>query len=148
MRFHHHSPLHWLAVAVVAVVALFTFGPARGQGATAGATFEGRPALAGAQGGLGAQAGMPQGGVGVQGNQAAQRQLNLRPPGGVESAPSPASRTSPIPRRSDATLVPPKDDVAREVRSPTRKVKKAAKRTLERSRTGVGGFDSAGNAPN
>ena len=148
MRFNHHSPYHWLAVAAVAVVALFTFGNARGQGASAAAAFEGRPALAGAQGGLGAQAGMPQGGLGVQGNEAAQRQLTLRKRGDPDSAPSAAAPVPTIPKRSDLTLVPPKDDVAREMRSPTRKVKKAARRTLERSRTGVGGFDTAGNAPN
>lgn len=32
MRFNHRSPFHWLVVAVVAIVALFTFGQARGQG--------------------------------------------------------------------------------------------------------------------
>ncbi len=148
MRFNHRSPFHWLAVAAVAVVALFTFGQARGQGASAAAAFEGRPALAGAQGGLGAQAGMPQGGIGVQGNEAAQRQLNLRPPSGLDSAPAAADTVPPVPKRSDVTLVPRKDEVARDVRSPTRKVKKAARRTVERSRTGVGGFDTAGNAAN
>ena len=150
MRFNHHSPTHWLVVAVVAIVALFTFGHARGQGANASAAFEGRPSLAGAQGGLGAQAGMPQGGLGVQGNEAAQRQLNLRKPSGLETMPAtPATEPSmaPVSSRSDVTLVPKKDEVARDVRSPTRKVKKAAKRTLERSRTGVGGFDTGSNAP-
>jgi hypothetical protein len=151
MRFNHHSPYHWLAVAVVAVVALFTFGHARGQGANASAAFEGRPSLAGAQGGLGAQAGMPQGGIGVQGNEAAQRQLTLRKPSGLDSVPetsAAAPSTAPITARSDVTLVPRKDEVARDVRSPTRKVKRAAKRTLERSRTGVGGIDTSSNAPN
>ena len=150
MRFNHHSPTHWLVVAVVAIVALFTFGHARGQGANASAAFEGRPSLAGAQGGLGAQAGMPQGGLGVQGNEAAQRQLNLRKPSGLGAMPAtPATEPSmaPVSSRSDVTLVPKKDEVARDVRSPTRKVKKAAKRTLERSRTGVGGFDTGSNAP-
>lgn len=31
MRFNHRSPHHWLLVAVVALIALFTFGHARGQ---------------------------------------------------------------------------------------------------------------------
>ncbi len=141
MRFNHHSPFHWLVVALVAIVALFTFGHARGQGANASAAFEGRPALAGAQGGLGAQAGMPQGGIGVQGNEAAQKQLALRKPAGLDAMPATPSA------RSDVTLVPKKDEVAREVRSPTRKVKKAARRTLERSRTGVGGIDASGSTP-
>lgn len=150
MRFNHHSPFHWLVVAVIAIIALFTFGHARGQGANASAAFEGRPSLAGAQGGLGAQAGMPQGGIGVQGNEAAQLQLNLRKPSGLDSMPATppaASSIAPVTARSDVTLVPKKDDVARDVRSPTRKVKKAARRTLERSRTGVGGVDAAAGTP-
>lgn len=148
MRFNHRSPFHWLAVAAVAAVALFTFGQARGQGSSTATAFEGRPALAGAQGGLGAQAGMPQGGIGVQGNEAAQRQLNLRPPSGLDRTPAALDPVPSVPKRSDVNLVPRKDEVARDVRSPTRKVKKAARRTVERSRTGVGGFDTAGNAPN
>ena len=153
MRFNHHSPYHWLVVTIVAAVALFTFGHARGQATGASAAFEGRPAMAGAQGGLGAQGGMPQGGIGVQGSEAAQRQLNLRKPSGLDSMPAAPATTSaapiaPVAARSDVTLVPKKDEVARDVRSPGRKVKKAAKRTLERSRTGVGGFDTSGNAPN
>jgi hypothetical protein len=151
MRFNHRSPFHWLVVAVVAIVALFTFGPARGQTGTAAASVEGRPAMAGAQGGLGAQAGMPQGGIGVQGNQAAQRQLNLRKPSGLDSAPATAGAvpaTASVAARSDVTLVPKKDEVGKDVRSPARKVKKAARRTLERSRTGVGGIDAGKSTPN
>jgi hypothetical protein len=145
MRFNHRSPFHWLAVAVVAIVALFTFGHARGQTGNAAAAFEGRPAMAGAQGGLGAQAGMPQGGIGVQGNQAAQRQLNLRKPSGLDGAPA---ANAPVAARSDVTLVPKKDEVGKDLRSPVRKVKKAAKRTLERSRTGVGGIDAGSSTRN
>jgi hypothetical protein len=150
MRFNHRSPFHWLVVAVVAIVALFTFGHARGQTGSAAAAFEGRPAMAGAQGGLGAQAGMPQGGIGVQGNQAAQRQLNLRKPSGLDSAPAPAGAapaTASVAGRSDVTLVPRKYEVGKDVRSPARKVKKAARRTLERSRTGVGGIDAGSSTP-
>lgn len=124
MRFNHHSSRHWLVVAVVAIVALFTFGHARGQGPGASAAFEGRPALAGAQGGLGAQAGMPLGGVGVQGNETALR------------------------KKSDVAVPPKKNEVATDLRSPSRKVKKAAKRSLERSRTGVGGIDAGAIGPN
>jgi hypothetical protein len=87
MRFNHRSPSHWFAVALVLGLGLFTLNHAHGQSTGAAAAFEGRPAMAGAQGGLGAQAGMPQGGIGVQGNEAAQRQLNLRKPSGLDSAP-------------------------------------------------------------
>lgn len=72
-----HHPTHWIAVALVAALALLAL-EAGGQSAGAAAMFEGRPAMAGAQAGLGAQAGPPQGGIGVQGTQAAQ--LNLRRP--------------------------------------------------------------------
>lgn len=77
-----HHPTHWAAVALVAALALLAFEVA-GQGSAAQSTtasgmFQGRPAMAGAQGGLGAQAGLPQGGLGVQGSQAAE--LNLRRP--------------------------------------------------------------------
>ena len=151
MRFNHHSPFHWLGVALVAVAALFTFGHARGQGANASAAFEGRPSLAGAQGGLGAQAGMPQGGIGVQGNEAAQKQLNLRKPGGLDTmpaAPTAEAPMAPVSTRSDVTLVPKKDGVARDLRSPARTVKKAARRTVERARTGVGGIDASDSVAN
>ena len=150
MRFNHHSPTHWLGVAVIAIVALFTFGHARGQSANASAAFEGRPSLAGAQAGQGAQAGMAQGGIGVQGNEAAQRQLNLRKPSGLDSMGTPAvaapSSVPPVTARSDITLVPKKGEINREVTSPRRTVKRAAKRTVERSRTGVGGIDATGSA--
>ena len=151
MRFNQHSPFHWLGVALIAVVALFTFGHALGQGANASAAFEGRPSLSGAQGGLGAQAGMPQGGLGVQGNEAAQRQLKLRKPGGLDAMPATAPAETPlasISKRSDVTPVPRRDGVARDVRNPARTVKRAARRTVERSRTGVGGIDARGSVAN
>lgn len=154
MRFNHHSPTHWLAVAIVLGIGLFTIGHARGQTANAAAVFEGRPALAGAQGGLGAQAGMPQGGLGVQGNEAAQRQLNLRKPSGLDSAPPlPGSTPSSLAAgaststRSDVSLIPRKEEVSRDSRTPAQRVKKAAKRTLQRSRTGVGEIDAVGGTP-
>ena len=112
MRFNHHSPFHWVVVALVAILALFTFGHARGQGGSS-AVFEGRPALGGAQGGMGAQSGMPQGGIGVQGNEAAQRQLNLRKPSGLDALPPPppADAASAQPTARDSTLVPKRDEI-------------------------------------
>lgn len=72
-----HHPTHWIAVALAASLALLAFEVA-GQSTGAQAVFEGRPAMAGAQAGLGALAGPPQGGIGLQGTEGAQ--LNLRPP--------------------------------------------------------------------
>lgn len=72
-----HHPTHWIAVALAASLALLAFETA-GQSAGAQAVFEGRPALAGAQAGLGAMAGPPQGGIGLQGSEGAQ--LTLRRP--------------------------------------------------------------------
>jgi hypothetical protein len=76
-----HHPTHWIGVALAAALALLAL-EAGGQSSGAAAMFEGRPAMAGAQAGLGALAGPPQGGIGVQGTQAAQ--LNLRRPPIIE----------------------------------------------------------------
>ena len=73
-----HPPYHWLVVAAAIAVFLLIVSEAHGQSTGAAANFEGRPAIAGAQGGLGAQGGVPQGGLGVQGNQAAERTVNPR----------------------------------------------------------------------
>ncbi len=82
----HHRPSHWVAVTLVLVALLLALNEAHGQSAGGAGVFEGRPAMAGAQAGLGAQAGPPQGGVGAQGAEAAQR--NLRRPGGLGRLPS------------------------------------------------------------
>lgn len=82
-----HRPSHWVAVALVLAALLLALNEAHGQSAGAAAIFEGRPAMAGAQAGLGAQAGPPQGGVGVQGPEAARRNLHLRRPGGLGELP-------------------------------------------------------------
>lgn len=78
---HHRS--HWLAVAVVVALAMMAL-EAGGQTTSAQAMFEGRPALAGAQAGLGAQAGPPQGGIGLQGADGAE--FNLRKPPVIRDA--------------------------------------------------------------
>lgn len=77
-----HHPTHWIAVALVAALALIAFETAGQMSTGSTAMFEGRPVLAGAQGGLGAQAGMPQGGLGVQGSEATG--MNLRKPRIIE----------------------------------------------------------------
>ena len=75
-----HSRYHWIGVAVVAALGLLTLTHVYGQRTDAGAMFNGRPAMAGAQAGTGPMAGPPQGGVGVQGTENAGRAIN-RPQG-------------------------------------------------------------------
>ena len=82
MMIPHHRT-HWIAVGLAASLALVAF-EAAGQSTGARAVFEGRPAMAGAQAGLGAMAGPPQGGIGLQGSDGAQ--LNLRRPQAVADA--------------------------------------------------------------
>lgn len=95
----HHS--RWIGIAAVAALALLAF-EAAGQSTGATAMFEGRPALAGPQAGLGAQAGPPQGGIGLQGNEGAE--LRLRRPAIIEQAmnPPPAAACADVPRVSAA----------------------------------------------
>jgi len=74
-----HTPHHWFWVTLVLMVALLTLSDVYGQQRTdASAMFQGRPAMAGAQAGLGAMAGPPQGGIGVQGQDNSQVTLNRR----------------------------------------------------------------------
>jgi hypothetical protein len=86
MIHHYHHPTHWIGVALVIALALLAF-EASGQSTNAAAQFEGRPSMAGAQAGLGAQAGPPQGGIGLQGSDGAG--LNLRKPRVIEQQMSP-----------------------------------------------------------
>lgn len=142
---------HRVAVALVAALALFTLSQAWGQPAQgAGAMFEGRPAMSGAQGGQGAQAGMPQGGLGTQGSEG-QRGLDLRKPSGLDAMPAVPGKVLPQgPVPSNAGEVAPRKDsgVAKEQRSAVKKATRAAKRTVRRARTGVGEIDTAGKPGN
>jgi hypothetical protein len=81
---NHHA--RWIGIAAVAALALLAF-EAAGQSTGSSAMFEGRPALAGPQAGLGAQAGPPQGGIGLQGSAGAE--LRLRRPAIIEQAMNP-----------------------------------------------------------
>jgi len=102
---HHRT--HWLGIALVLMLALMAF-EAWGQppnhvlSPNAGAVFQGRPAMAGAQAGLGAMAGPPQGGIGLQGADGAG--LNLRRPYVIEQqmSPLPPVACADIPRVSTA----------------------------------------------
>ena len=86
MNVYFNPARHLATAALMAVAALCPLSQAWAQAQGAGALFEGRPAMAGAQGGQGAQAGMPQGGLGVQGAQA-EKGLNLRKPSGLDAMP-------------------------------------------------------------
>jgi hypothetical protein len=110
MHYRHH-PTHWLGVALILILAVMAF-EAYGQppnhelSTNAQATFQGRPAMAGAQAGLGALAGPPQGGIGLQGSDGAG--LNLRRPWVVEQqmSPLPPVACANLPRVSAAEQVP------------------------------------------
>ena len=119
-----HSPHHWIAVALVLAVLLLTLSEAHGQSAGAAATFEGRPAMAGAQAGQGAMAGPPQGGIAVE-------------------------SSADLPLRRDVKDVKPSRDqsLAKDERSAVTKGKRAAKRTVKRARTGVGDIDAQKAVP-
>lgn len=138
-----HTPFHWVAVALVSAVALLTLSEAGGQATSAGALFEGRPALAGAQGGQGAQAGVPQGGLGVQGSEA-ERGVLLGKPSGLDALP-PAPRDpglDPVSVSGKDAVKKKESGLARDQRSSVRKAKRAARRTIERARHGSAPIDS------
>lgn len=94
---HHRT--HWIAVAAALALGLLAFeafGQQAGNNAlspNASAVFQGRPMMSGAQAGLGAIAGPPQGGLGLQGSEGTG--LNLRRPQVVEQqmaqAPTPVA---------------------------------------------------------
>ena len=105
MHYRHH-PTHWIGVAVVlalGLLALEAWGqtpPNQDMTPNARAMFQGRPAMAGAQAGLGAMAGPPQGGIGLQGSDGAG--LNLRRPHVIEQQmnPLPPVACADVPRVS------------------------------------------------
>ena len=107
MKHYPHHPTHWIGVAVVLGLGLMAFEvfgqqSTNNMSANAQAVFQGRPALAGAQAGLGAQAGPPQGGIGLQGSDGAG--LNLRRPHVIEQQmnPLPPVACADLPRTSTA----------------------------------------------
>lgn len=134
-----HTPYHWTLVALVAAAFLLAMSEAHGQagGATgASAVFEGRPAMAGAQAGQGAQAGPPQGGLGVQGSDDLARPLRkeIGKPKPAKVSPPRDAMASP----KDAVATPKDSGIAKDQRSAVKKGTQAGKSTLRRSRTGVG----------
>jgi hypothetical protein len=146
----HHTPYHWIVVALVVAAFLLTLSDAHGQSTGAAAVFEGRPSMAGAQAGQGAQAGPPQGGIGVQGTESAQRSVRLRKPSGLEDMPqgksddglNAAAPANDVASRNE--VVPGRDhSLAKDQRSAVKKTKRAAKRTVTRARHGVSEIDSS-----
>jgi len=151
----HHTPYHWISVALIVAALLFTLSEAHGQSTGSAALFEGRPAMAGAQGGLGAQAGPPQGGLGVQGSDAAQRTVTPRVQVTPQQFPQatrdtvagidvPTAKAEAVAAHQD--VKPARDQgIAKDQRSAAKKVTRAAKRTLNRHRHGVNPIDSSSN---
>jgi len=167
----YHSPGHWIAVTLVLAFTLLTLSNLYGQRSDGAATFRGRPALAGAQSGTGAQSGLPQGGLGQQGTEAertiitwpgrtdnsstaakadVQPPPELTGPADVQRKPDDAVRDkdkSMTPKK-DSGMAPKKDSgMAKDEHSTTQKAKRAAKGTAERSRHGVSPIDSTAPSP-
>ena len=153
-----HTPFHWIMVALAVSMLLLTLNEAHGQSTGAAAVFEGRPAMAGAQAGQGAQAGPPQGGIGLQGSDATAPNLRSRRPGDGEQM-AQGQRDPPAPLAgADTDIKPGKDAIkpkntkeiakpkdtglAPDQRSAAKKGTRAAKSTVRRSRTGVGEIET------
>ena len=136
-----HSQYHWLAIAIVAGWSLLTVSHVHGQHNDASSMFDGRPAMAGAQGGTGAMAGPPQGGLGMQGNE--NSGLALRPPAGLRDMPQgkidPAADAIAVNRavKNDKDVVPKDSSFAPEQRSAAKKAKKALRTARDQSHNGV-----------
>lgn len=145
----------WIAAGAVLPVTLCMIGHVYGQtGATGSeAVFQGRPAMAGAQGGTGAMAGPPQGGIAPQSVDQAGGGIVLRAPGqngtdtpvprdpgGVGTPNDSGSGLKPK-RDRDADIAPVKRERDVTGESTGKKAKRAVKRTYERARHGVSGVD-------
>lgn len=134
-----HKPYHWITVAAVTAVALFTLSEAWGGATGAAAVFEGRPAMSGAQAGQGAMAGPPQGGISPQGTDGGG--LNLRRPIALQGAAGGSVPRDPgmaKPNPSDDRSVMPQRDrddgaVTRQGRAAD-KTRRAAKKVVKKER--------------
>lgn len=144
----YHSPHHWIPVAIVLMIALLTLSDAFGQRNDASAVFQGRPSMAGANGGTGAMAGPPQGGIGIQGQDDAQITLRKRstgvadmPQGKIEPNTDAIAENHAVRDRKD--IVPRDRDsgVAKDRRSIAQRAKDTVRRIVQRSRHGVSDGD-------
>jgi hypothetical protein len=150
-----HTRYYWILVVLALVAFLLTLSNAHGQSTGAAAVFEGRPALAGAQAGQGAQAGPPQGGIGVQASETSAPGVRLRKPSGLEDMPQgqrddsldvAAAADKNVGARKE--VKPVRDSsLAKDERSSVKKSKRAAKRTVSRARHGVSEIDSNAATP-
>jgi hypothetical protein len=129
----YHSSHHWIPIAVVVAIALLTLTEAHGQRNDSSAVFEGRPAMAGANGGTGAMAGPPQGGIGVQGQDQSQIALRRRMQGASDAI------TEKHAVRDHKDVVPRDRDtgVAKNRESVAQRAKDAIKRLVQRSKHGA-----------
>ena len=146
----HHTRYFWILVALALAAFLLILPEAHGQSRGTAAVFEGRPAMAGAQAGQGAQAGPPQGGIGVQDSETSQPGVRLRRPPGLEDMPQGARDDSvDVAAAADKETAARKDmkpardsSLAKDERSSVKKSKRAAKRTASQARHGVSEIDS------
>lgn len=149
MTFHPtHRPSHGIAVGLALAASLLTLSPVHAQSTNAAAVFEGRPAMAGAQGGLGAQSGQAQGGVGVQGTDASQRSIQLRRSSTLGDSmtlgtPPPHSAATDVVAANNVDMTLKSDPgLAKDSRGTAKKSKRAVKRTAERAKHGVSSPDT------
>jgi hypothetical protein len=128
-------------VAAVAAAALFTFSNAHGQTNDNSAVFQGRPVPSGANGGTGALAGPPQGGIALQGIE--HSGVALRPPSGLRDMPQgtvdPAADSIAVNRavRNDKDIVPRDNSFSPEQVRAKKKAKRVAKNTHDAAKHGV-----------
>ncbi|WP_427914179.1 hypothetical protein ACPWT1_04305 [Ramlibacter sp. MMS24-I3-19] len=158
MSLQQKTVSNWIAVAAVLPITLCMVGHVHGQGTGSEAMFQGRPAMAGAQGGTGAMAGPPQGGVAPQSVDQPGGGVQLRKPsgldqpkGGEQSVPrdpgvgtpdNPGSGLTPKRDRDSGEVVKKDRDATGDANSTTKKAKRGLKRSYERARRGVSGIDS------
>ena len=159
MSLQQRTVSNWIAVAAVLPITLCMVGHVQGQVSTGSeAVFQGRPAMAGAQGGTGAMAGPPQGGVSPQsvdqpgGGVQLRKPTDLERPSGEPSVPRDPGVGTPDNSGSGGVLAPKRDRDPGEVvkkdrdatgtgESTTKKAKRGLKRSYERARHGVPGVD-------
>lgn len=154
MSLQQKTVSNWIAVAAVVPITLCMVGHVHGQGTGSEAVFQGRPAMAGAQGGTGAMAGLPQGGVAPQSVDQPGGGVQLRKPSGLEQPQGdqavPRDPGMGTPGTTPGELKPKRDrdpgEVVKRDRDATgdstaRKAKRGVKRSYERVRRGVPGID-------